>query len=318
MLIENNISSIDINNTKFQVHLMHELVIILTFESLPDLPDTKVRSYVSVTDPELVESFIDPIRRAILVALRYGVETIKENVTTEEKVKKDGTKVTTTIVEEKKTQRFWLSVPEIVANVEQYLPEIEVSKYNCYYHLPKLVEQGLVEEYATREEGDAKSKRGVYYRRTAKVFVIVDSKMSGDVVSTYHKLFKEGLEMSLTDKQWNHLEDLMIRQVAMVDEAMEYLAMHLREVDIESTALSDLLQGLAYIYLSDNDEFLGLQREIKSIVLTPSCGSTPDMDSICSFCGDPISPGAMVFREVDKKMQSFCSEDCADSYAKSK
>ncbi len=199
-------------------------------EFAPDLPDTKIRSYVPVTEPELVESFIDPIRRAILVALRYGTETVKENVSFQETVKSDGTKVKTTIVEEKKTQRYWLTVPEIVANVEQYLPEIEVSKYNCYYHLPKLVEQGLVEEYSTKDESDSRSKRGVYYRRTAKVFVVIDSKMSGDAVNTYLKLFKEGLELDLNQKTLARLEDLMIRQVNMVDEAMEYLAMHLKEV----------------------------------------------------------------------------------------
>ena len=289
----------------------------MSSELLPDLPSTKVRSYVSVTDQDLVESFIDPIRRAILVALRYGTEMIKEvHLPVEEIVRKDGTKVKTTIVEEKKTQRFWLTVPEIVANAKQYLPEVEVSKYNCYYHLPKLVEQGLVEEFSSRDEGDGKSKRGVYYRRAAKVFVIVDSKMSGDVVETYRKLFEEGLEVNLTGKNWSHVEDLLIRQVALVDEAMEYLAMHLKEVDVESTALSDLLQGLAYIFLSDNEEFMKIQREIKSIVLTPCCGPIPDMDSVCSYCGDPIVPSSMIFRDIDKKKQSFCSEACADNYAK--
>jgi len=288
----------------------------LASESPPQLPDTKVRSYVPVTDPELVESFIDPIRRAILVALRYGKDNVEEIVSSEETIRKDGTKVKTTIVEEKKTQRFWLTVPEIVANVEQYLPEIEVSKHNCYYHLPKLVEQGLVEEFSTRDESDSRSKRGVYYRRTAKVFVVIDSKMSGDAVKTYLKLFKEGLELSFKEKALVHLEDLMIRQIEMVDEAMEYLAMHLKEVDIESTALSDLLQGLAYIYLSDNAEFVEIQKEIKGIVLTPCCGPTPNMDNICSYCGDPISKGLMVFRKVDNKNQSFCSEECANSYVK--
>lgn len=299
------------------------MVVSLTSELQPDnsdskieLPDSKVRSYVPVTDPELVESFIDPIRRAILVALRYGTETVKEDISFEEMTKKDGTKIKTTIVEEKKTQRFWLTVPEIVANVEQYLPEIKVSKYNCYYHLPKLVEQGLVDEFSTRDDSDSHSKRGVYYRRTAKVFVVIDSKMSGDVVNTYLKLFEEGLELKLNEKVLTHLEDLMIRQIEMVDEAMEYLAMHLKEVDVESTALSDLLQGLAYIYLSDNAEFVDIQKEIKSIVLTPCCGPTPNMDNICSYCGDPISKGMMVFRKVDNKNQSFCSEECADSYVK--
>jgi hypothetical protein len=288
----------------------------LATESIPDLPDTKVRSYVAVTDPDLVESFIDPIRRAILVALRYGTEMIKENVSFEETMRKDGTKVKTTIVEEMKTQRFWLTVPEIVTNVEQYLPEVEVSKYNCYYHLPKLVEQGLVEEFSTRDDSDSRSKRGVYYRRTAKVFVVIDSKMSGDAVKTYLKLFKDGLELNLKEKALTRLEDLMIRQIEMVDESMEYLAMHLKEVDVESTALSDLLQGLAYIYLSDNNEFVEIQKEIKGIVLTPCCGPTPNMDNICSYCGDPINKESMVFRKIDGKNQSFCSEECADNYVK--
>jgi hypothetical protein len=286
-------------------------------ESQLDLPNTKIRSYVPITEPELVESFLDPIRRAILVALRYGTEDIKKVVTTDEKVKDDGTKITTTTVEEKTVKRFWMTVPEIVANVEQYLPEIpEVSKYNCYYHLPKLVEQELVEEYSTKEDADGKSKRGVYYRRTAKVFVVIDSKMSGDAVKTYFKLFEEGLDLSLNEKTLNRLEDLMVKQIEMVDEAMEYLAMHLKEVDVESTALSDLLQGLAYIYLSDNTSFLDIQKEIKKIVLTPCCGPTPNMDSICSYCGDPIDEGPMILRKVDNKNQSFCSEECADSYVK--
>ena len=278
----------------------------------PELPDTKIRSYLPITNPELVESFLDPMRRAILVALRYGAESINEVVTTDEHVKDDGTKIKTTTVEEKRVKRFWMTVPEIVGNVEQYLPEAEVSKYNCYYHLPKLVEQGLVEEFSTKEDEDSKSKRGVYYRRTAKVFVVIDAKMSGDVVQTYFKLLKEGLEMNLSDKKWSRLEDLFVKQVKMVDEAMEYLAMHLKEVDVESTTLSDLLQGLAYIFLSDNEEFLNTQQEIKKTVLTPCCGPETDMERVCSFCGDPLEDGSMVFRSIDGKNESFCSEECAN------
>jgi hypothetical protein len=282
----------------------------------PELPDTKIRSYLPITDPELAESFLDPVRRAILVALRYGTESINEVVTTDEHVRDDGTKVRTTTVEEKKVKRFWMTVPEIVASVQEYLPEVEVSKYNCYYHLPKLVEQGLVEEFSTKEDADSKSKRGVYYRRTAKVFVVIDAKMSGDVVQTYIKLIKEGLEMSLSDKKWERLEDLLVKQVKMVDEAMEYLATHLKEVDVESTTLSDLLQGLAYVFLSDDDEFLKIQQEIKKTVLTPCCGPATDLERVCSFCGERLEEGLIVFRSIDGKNESFCSSDCADNYVK--
>ncbi|NHI87986.1 MAG: hypothetical protein EAX87_00605 [Candidatus Thorarchaeota archaeon] len=289
----------------------------MSTEPQPVFPDSKVRSYFMITNRDLVESFRDPIRRAILVALRYGTESIKEHTTTEETIKADGTKVRTTVVEEKKTKRFWLTVPDIVANVEQYLPEVDVSKYNCYYHLPKLVEQGLVEEFSQKDEDDSKSRRGIYYRRTAKVFIIIDSKMSGDVVGSYFKLFKDGLNVDMKEKDWGHLEDLMLRQIEMVDETMEYLATQMKDVDIESTALSDLLQGLAYIFLSDNDEFLGIQKEIKDVILTPCCGNTTDMDAVCSYCGDSIEKGEMILRNVEGKSQSFCSETCADNFVKS-
>jgi len=289
----------------------------LTAEALPDFPDDKVRSYLMIVNQELVESFRDPIRRAILVALRYGTETVKEHVTKEETVRPDGTKVRTTVVEEKKIKRFWMTVPEIVTNVEQYLPEVEVSKYNCYYHLPKLVEQGLVQEFSPKDDDDSKSRRGIYYRRTAKVFVIIDSKMSGDVVGSYFKLFKDGLDVEMEEKDWGHLEDLMLRQIEMVDETMEYLATHLKDVDVDSTALSDLLQGLAYIFLSDNEAFLKIQQEIKETILTPCCGNATDMERICSFCGDPIEMSQMILRKIEGKTQSFCSDTCADNFIKS-
>ena len=88
---------------------------LLTIEAHTEFPDEKVRSYLPITNQELVESFRDPIRRAILVALRYGTETVKEHVTTEELVRADGTKVRTTVVEEKKTKRFWMRAADRAA-----------------------------------------------------------------------------------------------------------------------------------------------------------------------------------------------------------
>jgi hypothetical protein len=296
----------------------------MTEEAHPALPDTKIRSYVPVTDQELVESFLDPIRRAILVALRYGTDDIDPIKTTEEKVKDDGTKIITTTIEERKVKRFWMTVPEIVKNAEDYqnrakdkdIQMVPVSKYNCYYHLPILVEQGLVEQFPAKVETDSKSKRGIYYRRTAKVFVVINSKMRGNVVEKYLELFKEGLDINMTEKKQQRVEDLLIRQVEIVDEAMEYLAMHLKEVDIDSTALSDLLQGLTYIFLSDNEEFTKIQQEIKMAVLTPCCGASADMERVCSYCGDPLNGETIVFRLIDGRNESFCSEDCANNFAK--
>jgi len=292
----------------------------MTSESTLTLPETKVRSYASITEPELVDSFLDPVRRAILVATRYGADEIKIETRTEEREKEDGTTVKTTVTEEWPIKRFWMTVPEIVKYIEDFIPEIEVSKYNCYYHLPKLREQGLIEQYPEPEfdsEGnEISSKRGVYYRRTAKVFVVASAKMSGDTVDLYLKLFEKGFEVGMTDSTRNRLEDLLVKQVAMIDDASGYLAAHLKEVDVDSTALSDLLTGMSYIFLSDNEEFLKIQRDLKKMVLTPCCGPDTDMKDICSFCGDPLEEGEALRKQIDGKSYTFCDDECAASFQK--
>ena len=161
------------------------------------LPESKVRNYLPVTETGIVESFLDPVRRAILVTLRTGTASIKKESREDTIEREDGTKITTTVVEERNVKRFWMSVPEIVKYIEDFIPEIEVSKYNCYYHLPKLRDQGLIEQHPEPEcddEGnEVSSKRGVYYRRTAKVFIVSSAKMSGETVELYLKLFEHGV-----------------------------------------------------------------------------------------------------------------------------
>ncbi|MDF1538875.1 MAG: hypothetical protein P1Q69_08230 [Candidatus Thorarchaeota archaeon] len=292
----------------------------MTPDSIPNLPTTKVRSYASITEPELVDSFLDPVRRAILVAMRNGADEIKVETKTEERIREDGTTVKTTVTEEWPAKRFWMTVPEIVNYIEDFIPEVEVSKYNCYYHLPKLRKQGLIEQYPEPEFDDdgneISSKRGVYYRRTAKVFVVSSAKMSGETVDLYLTLFEKGFEVGMSDSTRNRLEDLLVKQVAMIDDASGYLTAHLKEVEVDSTALSDLLTGMSYIFLSDNEEFLKIQRELKKAVLTPCCGVDTDMKDICSFCGDPLGKGKALKKQIDGKTYTFCDDGCATSYQK--
>ena len=109
------------------------------------LPESKVRNYHPVTESDIVDSFLDPVRRAILVTLRNGIDSKKEASSEETIKREDGTKITTTVLEELIVKRFWMTVPEIVDNT---IGETPVSKFNCYYHLPKLIEQDLVEEHS--------------------------------------------------------------------------------------------------------------------------------------------------------------------------
>jgi len=274
------------------------------------LPNTKVRSYVTISDPDLVDSFLDPVKRAILVTLRKGIDSLKKEKREEVVQKDDGTKVTTTILEERKVKRFWMTVPEIV---QENMGEIELSTYNCYYHLPKLIEQGLVEEFVP-EGKESTTKRGIYYRRTAKVFVVSSTKMSGNLVQQYLTLFEKGFDINMNSNFRNRLEDLLIQHVEMVDEAIEYLAVHLKEVDMDSTVLNELLTELAFVFLSDNEKFLEVQKELKKIVLTPCCGPSADMSGVCSYCGDVLSQSKMFIKLIDSKSYTFCDEACATSF----
>jgi len=276
------------------------------------LPESKVRNYLLITDPDLVDSFLDPVRRAILVTLRNGIDSKKNDSFKETIEREDGTKVTTTVLEEKLVKRFWMTVPEIVDN---NIGETPVSKFNCYYHLPKLIEQGLVEEYIP-EGKESTSKRGIYYRRTAKVFIVSSSKLSGDIVKSYLTLFEKGFEVCMDDKTRTKFEDLLVKQVKMIDDATEYLAVHMKEVEIDSTSLSDMLSVMASVYLSDNEEFLRIQRELKKAALTPCCGTGTDMKLICADCGDTLDPETVLIRKIDGKNLSFCDDDCAASFMK--
>ncbi|MCK5240149.1 MAG: helix-turn-helix transcriptional regulator, partial [Candidatus Thorarchaeota archaeon] len=284
------------------------------------LPKSKVRNYLPVTDSDIVESFLDPVRRSILLALRTGIMSIKKESREDTIEREDGTKITTIVVEEKKVNRFWMTVREIVKHIKDFIPELEVSKYNCYYHLPKLREQGLIEQHPEPEFDDEgneiSSKRGVYYRRTAKVFIVSSAKMSGETVELYMKLFEKGFEVGMTRAVRNRLEDLLVKQEVLLDDASGYLVAHLKEVDVDSTALSDLLTGMAYIFLSDNEEFLKIQRELKKAVLTPCCGSDTDMKLVCLYCGDPLEAETVLIKKIDGKNQSFCDDDCAVSFQK--
>ncbi|MFW9909776.1 MAG: hypothetical protein ACFFEF_14490 [Candidatus Thorarchaeota archaeon] len=292
-------------------------------EAVPDLPATKIRSYMSITNPEIVDSFLDPVRRAILVALRHGSDDTKQII--EATVDKDGKIVASKVVGEKVEKRFWMTVPEIVKYVKEFIAEIDGEevderkfKYNCYYHLPKLLEQGLIEQYPEREidaEGkELSSKRGVYYRRAAKVFVVSGSKLSGEIIDQYLTLFGKGFEVGMTAEKENEFKTLISNQIEMLDNATEYLAAHLKEVNLDATALSDLLTGMSYIFLSDNEEFLEIQRNLKKMVLTPCCGSDADMRFVCSFCGDPLNLDSALTKIIQGKAYTFCDEGCATSY----
>jgi len=120
------------------------------------------------------ESLYHPIRLEILRALDQGIEDFKTETERKERELDDGTRIKEEVTIRTPTQRLWMSVHEILASIKENKPKLKISNFNCYYHLRKLHEQGLVEQYPPPKKGakgNSRRVRGMYFRTTAKFFV---------------------------------------------------------------------------------------------------------------------------------------------------
>ncbi|NHI89428.1 MAG: PAS domain S-box protein [Candidatus Thorarchaeota archaeon] len=154
-------------------------------ESIPSgLPDTERKDFMVLETHEQKESLYHPIRLEILRALDQGVEDFQTEVKTTEKQMDDGTVITEEVTTRTPSRRLWMSVAEVLDTIKENKPKLKISNYNCYYHLRKLREEGLVEQYPPPkkgEKGSSKRVRGMYFRTTAKFFVPTTFEISPDL-----------------------------------------------------------------------------------------------------------------------------------------
>ncbi len=134
-----------------------------------DLPETERKAFMVLETSEQRQSLYDPVRREILRTLDGGIEDFDSEVKRTEQVLKDGTRVVEEVTVRKPTRRYWMTAQEIVDLINEKDPKLGVTSYNCYYHLHKLSDQGLVEQYPPDSEG--KRVRGMYFRTAARFFV---------------------------------------------------------------------------------------------------------------------------------------------------
>ncbi|MFW9846023.1 MAG: PAS domain S-box protein, partial [Candidatus Thorarchaeota archaeon] len=141
---------------------------------LPDFPATERMSFMVLETSDQRDSLYHPTRRVILSALGTGHMSFISETSRSEKTLDDGSLVTEEITIKRPTIRYWLNVQEILGNIEESNPELKVSVFNCHYHLRKLLEQELVEQYPPPREdkkGTSKRVRGRYFRARARFFV---------------------------------------------------------------------------------------------------------------------------------------------------
>jgi PAS domain S-box-containing protein len=150
----------------------------------PDLPITKRRDFLVLETHDQKESLYHPIRLEILRALNQGFEAFETEAKKTEKQLDNGTVITEEVTIRKPYRRQWMSVHEILSSIRENRPKLKISNFNCYYHLRKLYEQGLVEQYPPPKEGEggsAKRVRGMFFRTTARFFVPTTFEISPDV-----------------------------------------------------------------------------------------------------------------------------------------
>jgi PAS domain S-box-containing protein len=162
-----------------------------------DLHDTERRDFLVLETREQKESLYHPTRIEILRALNQGFEDYETETKKDEKELDDGTVITEEVTTRRPYRRLWMSVHEILATIKENRPKLKISNFNCYYHLRKLHEQGLVEQYPppkNGERGSPKRVRGMFFRTTARFFVPTTFEISPDIAE------KDVLPPEVTEK----------------------------------------------------------------------------------------------------------------------
>ncbi|MFX1440336.1 MAG: PAS domain-containing protein [Promethearchaeota archaeon] len=149
-----------------------------------ELPETTRQDFMVLETADQKESLYHPLRLEILRALDQGYEDYVTESKRTERALEDGTLISEEVTIRKPSTRYWLSVHEILAIIKENRPKLEISNYNCYYHLRKLRDQGLVDQYPPPKEDDkgtSKRVRGMYFRTTARFYVPTTFEISPDL-----------------------------------------------------------------------------------------------------------------------------------------
>jgi hypothetical protein len=223
---------------------------------------------------EQKESLQHPVRKRILRVLSDGINDYETETTTEEKILEDGTGLTHSVELRRPIQRYWITVPEIVVGFGQRYPELNITSHQCYYHLQKLEEQGLVDQNPPSEfdrKGRKKRSRGIQYRTAARFFIIKPGFSPGNPDSCVEFCI-DGWGFTPSERDIEQLMQLIVEQDLTLFRTFEHLASSMIVSDLDSVSLSVLLERLAHIFLSDNEEFIERYKAVKKILIRTGGG----------------------------------------------
>jgi hypothetical protein len=239
-------------------------------------PDSVPKVILLLETSDQRQSLHDPIRRHILNVLGSGVVDYSLETRTDSKTLEDGTDVTHHVEVRTPFKRYWMTVPEIIEELNQRQPEPKITNYQCYYHLEKLRDQDLVVQDPTSNDKDRDQKirvRGKRFRTAARFFV---SNYSKTTVKDFEKLLdflSKGWGVSPSDEDKKRLKELISKQDRHLLNALEHLATQLAENELDQVTFPIELERLAYVYLSDDNDFMERNKETREILIR-SGGST--------------------------------------------
>lgn len=223
---------------------------------------------------EQKESLQHPVRNHILRVLSVGINDYEIETTTEKKTLEDGTGLTHSVELRRPIQRYWMTVPETIGEFRQRYPELKLTSHQCYYHLQKLEELGLVIQDPPSKldkNGKKKRTRGIQYQAAARFFLTRPGFSPGNPDSCV-KFFQNGWGFTPSVEDCEQLIHLLVEQDLLIFRTFEHLAGHMKVFDLDSVSLSVLLERLAHIFLSDNDEFIERYRNVKKILIRSGGG----------------------------------------------
>jgi DNA-binding transcriptional ArsR family regulator len=223
-----------------------------------------------IEDDDQKESLHHPIRKQILRVLSAGIHDYETEVTTNVRTLEDGTGLTHSVEVRRPIQRYWMAVPEIVERLKQRYPEHGITSYQCYYHLQKLEEQGLVEQDPPSEfedNGRKKRTRGIQFRSAARFFIYHKPGFSVDGTNPCLEFLQKGWGLDPSEKDCEELAQLVAEQDQTLFKTLENLVKHMDGSAVDSVSFSILLDRLAHVFLSDDDEFIERYRDAKRILV---------------------------------------------------
>ncbi|MGY5854730.1 MAG: PAS domain S-box protein [Candidatus Thorarchaeota archaeon] len=135
------------------------------------LPDHERLAFKVIETPHQRGSLYDPVRQEILRVLTEGYEDYASEVRREQRTLDDGTRITEEVKVERPVRRYWMTVPEILDTLRTTNPSLSLATTKAYYHLGKLHEQGLLEQFPEIASGTKTRVRGRHFRTPARFFV---------------------------------------------------------------------------------------------------------------------------------------------------